>query len=463
MSNQFLKLRRSAVPGKVPTTSSLEFGEIALNTFDGLAFIKKSGSNGEEIVTIGNTTGAFTGSFSGSFIGNLQGTASWAINAITASYALNAGTGNVSGSQYYVAVFSGSSSVTTGSIYDSGSFTAIGATSSIHIDAPERFLVEAGETDSYNLISGHGSINNYIQLNVKNFSSGITASSDIVATNNIGDEESYFINMGINGDGYNIDGGIGSQNDAYLYSTGENLLIGNASEGKSVILFNGTGSAIENARVFINPGGTVGINTSDTNISNPESLLVEPLTTSPTQFNNLIIGRGIINESYLQFNLINRGTGSYASADIVASNDASTEVLNYIDMGINASTHIFDPSFAPGTGNDTYLLSTGKNLLIGSATSGSLILWTSTDFNNEQSAKLILKYNNQHEISGSINVSGSIFNPLITQNNSLSGSLVAVNPSTGLFQYTNTAATASSADDFTVRSSGNKWRACFRK
>jgi hypothetical protein len=89
MSNQFLKLRRSAVPGKVPETSSLEYGEIALNTYDGLAFMKKSGSSGEEVVTIGSTAGAFTGSFSGSFTGSLQGTASWAYNALTASTADN--------------------------------------------------------------------------------------------------------------------------------------------------------------------------------------------------------------------------------------------------------------------------------------------------------------------------------------------------------------------------------------
>ena len=82
MSNQFLKLRRSAVPGRVPDTASLQFGEIALNTYDGLAFIKKSGSNGEQVVTIGNTSGSFTGSF--------FGTASFAINAATASFTPNA-------------------------------------------------------------------------------------------------------------------------------------------------------------------------------------------------------------------------------------------------------------------------------------------------------------------------------------------------------------------------------------
>lgn len=89
MANQFLKLRRSSVPGKIPDTGSLDFGEIALNTHDGLAFMKKSGSSGEEIVIIGSTQGAFTGSFSGSFTGSLEGTASWAINALTASTADN--------------------------------------------------------------------------------------------------------------------------------------------------------------------------------------------------------------------------------------------------------------------------------------------------------------------------------------------------------------------------------------
>ena len=67
MSNQYLKLRRSSVPGKVPDTSSIDFGEIALNTYDGLAFIKKSGSFGEQVVILGAKNGDFTGSFSGSF------------------------------------------------------------------------------------------------------------------------------------------------------------------------------------------------------------------------------------------------------------------------------------------------------------------------------------------------------------------------------------------------------------
>lgn len=52
MSTTTIKLRRSAVPGRVPTTSQLELGEIAINTYDGKIYIKKydSGSNTESIV-----------------------------------------------------------------------------------------------------------------------------------------------------------------------------------------------------------------------------------------------------------------------------------------------------------------------------------------------------------------------------------------------------------------------------
>ena len=54
-------LKRSGVAGSKPTTTSLQVGEIALNTYDGKAFIHKSGSTDEvvEIVVTGaNTTGS---------------------------------------------------------------------------------------------------------------------------------------------------------------------------------------------------------------------------------------------------------------------------------------------------------------------------------------------------------------------------------------------------------------------
>jgi hypothetical protein len=112
MSNQFLKLRRSAVPGRVPSTSSIDFGEIALNTFDGLAFIKRSGSNGEEVVTLGSREGAFTGSFSGSFVGNGAGLFNVPASGIVGLNLSQIATGSVSAS---VGVGASSFSVVSGS------------------------------------------------------------------------------------------------------------------------------------------------------------------------------------------------------------------------------------------------------------------------------------------------------------------------------------------------------------
>ena len=53
-----VKLKRSAVQSKVPTTTDLELGELALNTYDGKAYIKKSANSVDSIVEIGRNTPA---------------------------------------------------------------------------------------------------------------------------------------------------------------------------------------------------------------------------------------------------------------------------------------------------------------------------------------------------------------------------------------------------------------------
>lgn len=126
MSNQYLKLRRSGVPDKIPSTSSIDFGEIALNTYDGKAYMKKSGSNGEEVVAIGSNSGSFNGNFTGTFTGSLQGTASWAENYNETDPIFTA----VSGTFVTTASFNAfTSSYNTGSFTGrfSGSFSGSGA------------------------------------------------------------------------------------------------------------------------------------------------------------------------------------------------------------------------------------------------------------------------------------------------------------------------------------------------
>jgi len=50
---QTIKLRRSAVQGSAPTTAQLALGELAINTYDGKLFLKKSVSGVESIVELG--------------------------------------------------------------------------------------------------------------------------------------------------------------------------------------------------------------------------------------------------------------------------------------------------------------------------------------------------------------------------------------------------------------------------
>lgn len=316
--------------------------------------------------------------------------------------------GSISGgSLNFIPLWSSTGSLTTSSIYEAApNQIIIGGTASIHGGNEETLAIYQGVTTSYNLISGHSDVNNYSQLNIQNYSNGINASTDIVATADNGNENTNYIDMGINSSGFTNESLVGAAGDAYMYSTGNDLYIGNASQGKRVIIFNGDLDALNNAVMFVHENGTVGINTDNYDQINPSSLWIE----APNeQTYNLVVAKSNVN-NYSQLALTNLSSGSFASADIVAQNDLGTEEDYYVDMGINSSGHGIDFSYTVGGPNDTYMLSvsTGGDHYIGSPTNGSIIIFTGPDFNGEANAKLILNANNQHQISGSLNISGSI-------------------------------------------------------
>jgi hypothetical protein len=67
---QSIILKRSSLPGKVPDTGSLNVGEIAINTYDGKLFIKRSGNLDSIegiVVTNSVTTGSISLTRTGSF------------------------------------------------------------------------------------------------------------------------------------------------------------------------------------------------------------------------------------------------------------------------------------------------------------------------------------------------------------------------------------------------------------
>lgn len=56
-----IRLRRSSVQGKAPTTSDIQLGELAVNTYDGKLYTKKSAGGVDSIVEIGATAGGAAG------------------------------------------------------------------------------------------------------------------------------------------------------------------------------------------------------------------------------------------------------------------------------------------------------------------------------------------------------------------------------------------------------------------
>lgn len=135
-------------------------------------------------------------------------------------------------------------------------------TSTFDATNPEKLLVDAGTTSSFNVISGKGSIDNYLQLNIQNKSAGNNASSDVVSTADNGTESVNYIDMGINSSTYNAAAfNVTAANDAYLYSTGNDLAIGNATTNKSLKFFTG-GTVAANERMRIDGSGNVGIGTT---------------------------------------------------------------------------------------------------------------------------------------------------------------------------------------------------------
>ncbi len=83
--------KRNLTSGNIPTTASLEVGELAINVADGKVHLRRSGSGNNDIVSLVTANTVTTGSITAtSFTGSLFGTSSWASSATTSSYAIQA-------------------------------------------------------------------------------------------------------------------------------------------------------------------------------------------------------------------------------------------------------------------------------------------------------------------------------------------------------------------------------------
>ena len=134
----------------------------------------------------------------------------------------------------------------------------VGIGSTSFAASPEALLVYQNSSSSFNVISGKGNLNNYLQLNIQNLNSGTSASSDLVATADNGNETSNYVDLGVNSSTYSTGTITGGADNAYLYSTGNDFIIGNSTAAKNLVFFTG-GTATTNEAMRINGSGNVGI------------------------------------------------------------------------------------------------------------------------------------------------------------------------------------------------------------
>ncbi len=162
---QSIILKRSAVSGRVPDTGSLNLGEIAINTYDGKLYFRKSGSSQsvEHIITTNSTT---TGSIT------LTGTGSFGEIFVTTDI-------NVTGSGYFIGDIVGNSDLDVlGSISGSSArITGTGSFASLKVN--DTLTVNHGTT----IISGSQTITSDLTVlgavNARQFNISIISSSTI--------------------------------------------------------------------------------------------------------------------------------------------------------------------------------------------------------------------------------------------------------------------------------------------
>jgi hypothetical protein len=140
-----------------------------------------------------------------------------------------------------------------------------------------------------NPLSVVGSGNNYMQLNIQNRATGLTASADLVITANNGTDNSNFINLGINNSGYsdplyNNTTGL----DGYLIMDGGDLDIGTRTPGK-IIEFHAGGTTESKviARIsesgFNLVSGNLTVKNTGVLLSGQNSFIITLYNTSDTQ------------------------------------------------------------------------------------------------------------------------------------------------------------------------------------
>ena len=343
----------------------------------------------------------------------------FATNGITGSF--TGSLDNLQGTSTHIPFFSSSQVLADSTIFQVDNGPGQGFSIAINQNAvttanPEALFVSQLSTSSFNIISGKGNLNNYTQLNIFNSNAGTSASADVVATANNGSETTNYIDMGINNE--NFIGPIGIGNDAYLYSTGRHLHVGNASNYPVVVFAGGTDTDA-NRKLQIDPNNQHEL-TGSLDISG--SLIVRSGITGSLygSASYATTSSYALTASYLQTS----ATASFAISASYAVSSSNAQSASYLMNGATAS-YALTASYVANASSFPY---TGSAIISGSLTiTGSFNVSGST----LQTGDNALIGNTV--LSGSINISGSSrISGLTTMTGSLAvtGSIVQIGNNT---------------------------------
>lgn len=150
---------------------------------------------------------------------------------ITGSLYLNNGEVNISGSGSHLAFYNGPQSLTYSDhlhVIEGGNTLALGlgvvSREPGNSNYRERLIVDGNL--SHNIATFQESQgNHYAALNIINYSDGDNASADLVIMNDIQNESSSYLNLGLNSTNHtNLT--CGYEGDSYLYTTSKNIYVG---------------------------------------------------------------------------------------------------------------------------------------------------------------------------------------------------------------------------------------------
>jgi hypothetical protein len=354
-----IELKRSAVPGRVPTTSSLELGELAINTYDGKLFYKQDVSGSESIIQVATTSGSI----------------------LSASYANNAGNANTATSSSY-ALNSTSASYT---LFATSASHALNANNAISAS----YALNTTSA-SYALNSTSAS---YAQTS--SFATDFTVTGTLTAQKLV----------------------VQTISSSIIYSSGSNIFGDELSDTQTFTgSVNITGSLSINGKDYVNTSAS--FDTRILNNSSSISLLSGSYLASSASFDTRIINNSssisILSGSYLN---------SSASFDIrILNNSSSIDILSssYLNSSSSFDTRILNNSSSIDLLSGSYLASSASfdTRIINNSSSIGLLSGSYLNSSSSFDTRILNNSSSIDLLSGSYLLSSASFDTRILNNSS---------------------------------------------